>query len=639
MYSRRQDTEDSPPPPYVSRYSSVEARAALIRQLDTQFDTFKRLAKLASCHAGKTINPVPVVLNLLPEEWEARVVKCVDLEHGVIQLTCRSPGGDMSGDLKLGVTKMFALFHIEDVFSAAGCSYRRGPNDSVAMLRGSYVDLTARSIVSDALCSMAGVFHKAATQILLSQMYEHVCCPILQAVTVFVKGDPGAEPNLSLAPRPTYLRAQPESFHRDEPSTAFYLGFLLRGKLDSKALNFFSATNQARLQKEINNGLAMAHFNQQRKNSSCDRSEQQKLVAEMASLDTLDSRRLVYGAWTVVPRPPVMPHLPASLARHSVSLHLLHQQGFDTREGVVRLELPTPSGFTVVSHAFFDLSCYKFSRKQEVRVLDLSVLMPLHSPCQLRAHLLLADRESPIPYVVTALWKAALWSRDPDTSAAMDPLFLQKYRRLTTCITTPSVQQLSSLSASLPVPCPASTLPRPVARPVWAQQELIRGRLGKVTSIIDGSYGMAVVNMRQRSATGPENHRAIVLFDTCDVWLGLQTAQQMDLALSQCLAEGDYVRMRAIQVPESENRKNIRYLATSLVTGRERAGVRAMALPEMELLENLDQIHPSKINNFYAVVSAVCHNIPGDAEEECRGVSSDEEDEEQDHLASATTSR
>jgi hypothetical protein len=241
--------------------------------------------------------------------------------------------------------------------------------------------------------------------------------------------------------------------------------------------------------------------------------------------------------------------------------------------------------------------------------------------------------------VVTALWKSGLWSRDPDTSAAVDPLFLQKYRRLTTCITTPSVQQLSSLSASLPAPCPASSVPRPAARPVWAQQELIRGRLAKVTTIIDGSYGMAVVNMRQRGATGPENHRAIVLFDTCDVWLGLQTAQQLDLTLSQCLAEGDYVRMRAIMVPESENRKNIRYLATSLVTGKERARVRTMALPEMELLENLDQIHPSKINNFYAVVSAVCHNIPGDAEEECRGVSSDEEDQEQDHLASATTSR
>ena len=45
-----------------------------------------------------------------------------------------------------------------------------------------------------------------------------------------------------------------------------------------------------------------------------------------------------------------------------------------------------------------------------------------------------------------------------------------------------------------------------------------------------------------------------------------------------------------------------------------------MAMPETEPLENLDQIHPSKINNFYAVVAAVCHGIPGDAEEEYRGV-------------------
>ena len=69
--------------------------------------------------------------------------------------------------------------------------------------------------------------------------------------------------------------------------------------------------------------------------------------------------------------------------------------------------------------------------------------------------------------------------------------------------------------------------------------------------------------------------------------------------------EGDHVKIRAILVPESENRKNIRYLATSLVTARTRRGVASMKLPQLEQLDNIDQIHPSKINNFYTVVSAV----------------------------------
>ena len=92
------------------------------------------------------------------------------------------------------------------------------------------------------------------------------------------------------------------------------------------------------------------------------------------------------------------------------------------------------------------------------------------------------------------------------------------------------------------------------------------------------------------------------------------------------MSEADYVKMRGILVPQSENRKNIRYLATSLVSGKSRRVVSHMKLPELEPLDNIDQIHPSKINNFYTVVSAVCSNIPGDGEEECRGVSTDEDE-------------
>ena len=50
----------------------------------------------------------------------------------------------------------------------------------------------------------------------------------------------------------------------------------------------------------------------------------------------------------------------------------------------------------------------------------------------------------------------------------------------------------------------------------------VNGREGKVTSII---YVIVVFCMCVRTSTGPEAHRAIVLFDTCNVWLGLQTAQ------------------------------------------------------------------------------------------------------------------
>ena len=619
MYARR---EGGLPTAYIARYSSVAARVELVRELDRTFDAWKRLGRLEL----RAVTPVPVLLNLLPAGWEAAVVKAVDGEHGVVQLSTSAPGGDLSGALGLGVTKMFAIFHVDDVYSASGEPYRRGPADTATALRGAAVDLRARSIVSDAATSLSGLFHTAASQILLSQMYEHVCCPVLQAVAVFVKPEAGGPAVTSRAARPTLLRALPESFNGGQ-GTAYHLSFLLQARLDSKALSFFSATNQARLQKEINNGLAMAHFNQQRKNTSSDRAEQQKLVEEMAAADSCGSRRLVYGSWTSPPAPPCMPALPPALPCTRVAVHLLHQQGLDTREGLLRLDLPTPSGHKVATFAFFDLSCYKFHLKSEVRVRDLAALLPAHARVPLVAHLLLVDREAPVPYVATVVWRPDLWPRDLDTVPTLDPLFLQKYRRVTASITAPPL---------LALPAPAAPLPSgraPALTRVWAKQEVLRGVLAKVTSIIDNSYGIAVACMRARhAATGqPEDRRAIVLFDTCDVWLGLQTAQQLELSLAEVLAEGDYVKLKAILVPESggpENTKNIRYLATSLVTGKERARVRRMAMPDTELLENIDVIHPSKINNFYAVVSAVCHGLPGDAEEECRGVSSDEEGEE-----------
>ena len=68
-----------------------------------------------------------------------------------------------------------------------------------------------------------------------------------------------------------------------------------------------------------------------------------------------------------------------------------------------------------------------------------------------------------------------------------------------------------------------------------------------------------------------------------------------------------------------------RYLATGVVTGRTKQEVRGLPLPEQEKLEHIDRIHPDKLNNFYQVVSVVCANLPGDAEDEVKGVSTDEE--------------
>ena len=81
--------------------------------------------------------------------------------------------------------------------------------------------------------------------------------------------------------------------------------------------------------------------------------------------------------------------------------------------------------------------------------------------------------------------------------------------------------------------------------------------VGRVTSLIDENYGLAVVRF---AAPKPpyDRYRAIVLFDTCDLWLGEHTATELNMSLNQCIREGDYIKVKALLVPESENLKNIR---------------------------------------------------------------------------------
>ena len=62
-------------------------------------------------------------MNLLPEMWEGRVVKAVDNDNGVIMVTHKH-GADMSGDLGLGVSKLYAIFHLDDVYNDSGAKLR-----------------------------------------------------------------------------------------------------------------------------------------------------------------------------------------------------------------------------------------------------------------------------------------------------------------------------------------------------------------------------------------------------------------------------------------------------------------------------------------------------------------------------------
>ena len=68
----------------------------------------------------------------------------VDNDNGVISVQPKETGTDMSGDLGLGVTNIFVIFNIEDVYGVTGDKYRTGPETNIQSILGKPVDLTAR---------------------------------------------------------------------------------------------------------------------------------------------------------------------------------------------------------------------------------------------------------------------------------------------------------------------------------------------------------------------------------------------------------------------------------------------------------------------------------------------------------------
>jgi len=650
--------EGSLPSPYVDMYvGHVDNNTELVKSLDVYHDNIKRLCDFQL----RSINPVPAILNLLPEDWSATVCKIVDADYGIIKITHRKDE-DMSGAAGLNVRRMFAIFHVEDVYNISGDPFRSPGFSPLGDLLNYPVDLTARSIVDEV--SGPGVLNTIAKQIILPAQFAHVACPVLQAVSVFMKPQQNLEVNTGSAPVPTFLRKCPESFHKvssKHPSTAFYLNIVLQMKLDVKALNFFSTVTANKLQNEINNGLAMAFFNKTKKNITVDKQDQMKLLKEMSILDPNHKERLIYGSFKPFHYPPV-PHafLAPVIQATPCYIQLLCREGLAARSGIVRFNLP--NGMT--TYSFFDTSSYKFSLQREARVADMAELMQVCSNENFMFTGMLINPGSQIPYACTSLWKVSKWTKEPECALRqMDSRFVQKYGRVTSQIVEEwtsaespkeshpalpsktlvapqypgmsSVQMSSSvqpkMSVTLPTPVPI-VLPDPIVRPpprqVWATEEKIINRIGRVTSIIDGNYGLAVVKYRPSEEVN-EIHTAIVLFDTCDLWLSAdlgqpQVASNLGVSISDVMTERDHVKLNAIMVPESDNQKNIRYIATSLITDTDKMEIRRRNIPEMAPIENLDQIHPEKINNFYAVVSAICQNIPGEPEDEVKDVSSDE---------------
>jgi hypothetical protein len=75
------------------------------------------------------------------------------------------------------ISKLYAIFHIDDVYTAQGEKFRKSPAEFMLQLKEQPVDLTARSIVGE---GVQGAVLPSATQLSLPMMNPGMVGPVLQ---------------------------------------------------------------------------------------------------------------------------------------------------------------------------------------------------------------------------------------------------------------------------------------------------------------------------------------------------------------------------------------------------------------------------------------------------------------------------
>ena len=212
--------------PFLSiELESVENIYQTLSMLDQNFEMFKKISRLhLECATGLT--PVPLILNCLPIGWDAKIIKSLNKDAGVIRISKLDqtrlvvPGQDYT------CKALYAIFHVDDVTVSPALKHALKPG--MASIVGSQVDLRARSL---AMVEGPGEILAEVNKFLHS--YEHQEGVItLQAIQVFIKRHPAEQIPKDL-PRPTVLRASCGTFN-SLVRTPFFCNNNLRINMDTK---------------------------------------------------------------------------------------------------------------------------------------------------------------------------------------------------------------------------------------------------------------------------------------------------------------------------------------------------------------------------------------------------------------------
>ena len=159
------------------------------------------------------------------------------------------------------------------------------------------------------------------------------------------------------------------------------------------------------------------------------------------------------------------------------------------------------------------------------------------------------------------------------------------------------------LERALPKPVRAKkSSPRPI---VW--EKIVNDVYGKVIRIIDKNYGIGAGYV----STGPTNTECVpfqILFDTFDVYSGDQDCGELGKKLSDVMEIGDFIKFNGVhmETEAKDSPRDIKYMTTALIVAKTADDLKDMSIPATAArISSLDQVAPTKIENFKVVVGVM----------------------------------
>ena len=380
------DEADHIPKEYIDKFQPYEARLTLVAELDRIHDLFKKNLRKHRPITNTNFIPVHAVLNGLPGDWIAEIVAAVDQDFGIIKIS-----HSLGHSLGRGVNFIYSLFHIEDVYDYNGNPSIQNPKITMSSVMNCKVNLTARSISRRELDPEKLMDEQRE---LMARGGEDGAVPLLQAVVVCLKLSADSEICYKNIPKPTHIRAKPDSF--GNLGSFFYLNPLLYAKLDIKLKAFLAVRKKLNLP-----------YDKILKTVSIGENHEKHILETWRELDVNQSYQFVYGTLPSNMDKPAG-QLPRILTKHPVKLVYIHTNRFKAESGVFELQVEVGEE-KVTTFAFFELSRYKFFSRPDSFATDLVNIMRISSTDRFYIHAMLSNHaSSSIRYIALSVWNEDL---------------------------------------------------------------------------------------------------------------------------------------------------------------------------------------------------------------------------------------